>query len=177
MKKEEWLFTFEKEAANPISDIPQLVTKAASQFDLTKGLELSEKYVKSATTEQLASVVVQMFIMGKGEKAIYKALVKNKVQPEYATSLISKLKPAVDAYLSTPEKRRELSKKYRSGMLFGGVVAIIGVALCIAMAYYQNGSDVFKRVVVTLGIAAILAGLWTLGSGLIGWIKYNKGSK
>jgi hypothetical protein len=172
MKKNEWLFARENEAAHPISSLAQLVATGVSRTSLMNGVRINKKFVKKATADDLAMVAVQWLAQGAKEKAVIKVLVKQKVEPEYAADLTARVKTAYDEYLSSPMGRSVLSKKYRGQMIWGFIWFAIGLAVTIGTFVAAGSSGTFY-----IMYGAIIWGIGGLIVGLIGWMKYRSSPK
>jgi hypothetical protein len=162
-------FTSEKEAIQPITDLPKIVADATAQTKLFENIKINKKFVKKANPEELATAVTKLMVQGVKEKRMQKLLVKQGVEPDYATNLVARIKQAVDDFKKTPEGRRSLSRKYRNQMIAGFIWFAIGLAVTIGtfMAASEGGTYI-------IAYGAIIWGIGGLIVGLIGWIRYSR---
>lgn len=169
MMTEGSIFTGDKKPQLDI-DYSQVVARGVATASLMGTVRLNKKFVKKATVEQLAIIVVQWLVQGVKQKNIIKNLVKQGVPSEFATELAEKVKLAVDDYKKTPEGAKVLSRKYRNQAIAGFVWFVIGLAITIGTFSAASGGGTY-----VIAYGAIVWGIFGLIYGLIGWVKYRSG--
>jgi hypothetical protein len=165
------IFTGDKKVQLDL-DYSQVVAKGVAATSVMGTVRINKKFVKKATVEQLAVVVVQWVVQGAKQKSIIKSLVKQGVSSEFATELAEKVKLAVDDYKKTPEGMKVLSRKYRNQMITGFVWFVIGMAITIGTFMAASGGGTYF-----IAYGAIIWGIIGLIIGLIGWVKYKRGAR
>jgi len=131
-------------------------------------LKINKKFLKTATPEQLAAVVGKNLAAGAKPDWMTKNLVKQGVEADRASRMVTGIGQAIEDYKRTPEGRKAMGKKYRNQMIGGFASFVIGTAITVGtfMAADEGGTYFVAYGAVIWGVIGFITGLG-------GWIKYR----